>query len=151
MNINHNISVIIRAAGDCGTFTNCNRSHHNGFLSYFRERSNNAKCQPSPSEGPTIRSQKNSNWYYKNTIKPLFWPKTLHLFNDIARSASTIAYYQYNHLLSFCNTHSSARDIFFCCLIIATIHFSCAPHCDSNDVLSHSEMSSMVKKLKKER
>ncbi len=49
VNINHDlISVIIRVAGKHRTFTNCNRSHHNGFLPFFGEQCNNSQCHHHP-------------------------------------------------------------------------------------------------------
>ncbi len=109
------------------------------------KRSKTAQNLPSSSEGPQHPSQQHGYQYYKNTINYTYWPKTLHLFNEITRSASHVAYYIYCCLY---NERSSSRDIFFLRLLIATINFSCAPHCDDNDVWKQNKTEEMVNWLK---
>ncbi len=90
--INHDIiSVIKNAAGNRGTFLHHIHSYHNGFLSYIGKKSRSAQSQPSQSEGLQNHFEEHGFWYYKNTINLMYWPKTLHVFNHIARSGSHVA------------------------------------------------------------
>ncbi len=79
----------------------------------------------------------------------MYWPKTLHIFNHIARSASNVAYYIYKHLQCFYNHRINSQDIFFCRIMIATINFLCTPHCDEKDVLNSNKTQDIIPKLKK--
>ncbi len=141
------ISVITKAGGKKGTFQRRDRSAHNGFLSYLGKRSRDSQSQPSPSEGPSEHLNQHGFWYYRNTINHLYRPKTLHLFNDIARAGSNVAYYLYKHLRIFYNHKQSSRRIFFGIIMIATINFSCTSHCDEKDVLPDDETNEMVTKV----
>ncbi len=136
-NISNIISdVIIKAAGTQGIFLNQKCSQHTGFPTYIGKRSKKAQNILSPSEGPQHPSQQNG-----------YWLKTLHVFNEIARSTSHVAYYIYKHICCPYNERSSLCDIFFYRLLIATINFSCAPHCDNKDVLKQNKAEEMVSQL----
>ncbi len=67
----------------------------------------------------------------------------------IARSASHVAYYIYKYLQCFYNHRPASRDIFFCQIMIATINFSCTPHCNKKDVLNSKQTDNIIKKLQK--
>ncbi len=150
LKINHDIiSIIKKAAGNKGTFSLRKSSYHNGFLSYIGKRSRSSQSQPNPSEGPRNCLEPHGLWYYRNTINPIYWPKTLHIFNHIATSASNVAYYIYKYLQCFYNHRTNSQDIFFCRLMIATINFLCTPHCDEKDVLNSNKTEDIIQKCEK--
>ncbi len=142
-------NVIFKAAGTWGTFPTWNQIHHTGFLIYIGKRSKSDKNLPSPSKRPQHHSQQHGYWYYKNTINHTYWPKTLHIFNDIARSVSHVPYFIYKHLQCLYNERSSLHDNIFCRFLIVTINFSCSLHCDDKDVSKQNKTEEMVTQLNK--
>ncbi len=119
-----------KTAGKRGAFLSRNRSGQTGFLSYLGKPSRDVQSQPSLSGGPQEHVDKHEYWYYCNHTNPVYWPKTLHVLNEIARAASNIPYYQYKHMHCFYNSKKSTRQIYFGRVLISTINFSCTLQCN---------------------
>jgi hypothetical protein len=124
------ISLINRVSGKNGSFPSRSRMNHNGHVSYLGKRKKTSQSQPTVSEGPKERGY----WYHRAFTKHAYWPFVLWLLKYLAGLTSVAPYYFYHHLRNLYTYSNSVMErIKFCDIIILTMDFCSACHCDLND------------------